>query len=56
VDGRVIADLPTPGGRVGFWDGKNTNGEDVASGVYLVIGYSEDGQQVGTGKVAVVRR
>jgi hypothetical protein len=56
VDGRVIADLPTPGGRVGFWDGKNAHGEDVASGVYLVIGYSEDGQQVGTGKVAVVRR
>jgi hypothetical protein len=56
VDGRVIADLATPGGRIGFWDGKNTNGEDVASGVYLVIGYSEDGQQVGTGKVAVVRR
>ena len=56
VDGRVVADLPTPGGRVGFWDGKNTSGEDVASGVYLVIGYSEDGQQVGTGKVAVVRR
>ncbi len=56
VDGRVIADLPTPGGRIGFWDGKNTDGEDVASGVYLVVGYSEDGQQVGTGKVAVVRR
>lgn len=55
VDGRVVADLPTPGGRIGFWDGKNADGEDVASGVYLVIGYSEDGQQVGTGKVAVVR-
>jgi hypothetical protein len=56
VDGRMVADLPTPGGRIGFWDGKNTSGEDVASGVYLLIGYSEDGQQVGTGKVAVVRR
>lgn len=56
VDGRLVADLPTPGGRIGFWDGKNSSGEDVASGVYVVIGYSEDGQQVGTGKVAVVRR
>jgi hypothetical protein len=56
VDGRVIVDLPTPGGRVGFWDGKNQDGADVASGVYLVVGYSEDGEQVGTGKVAVIRR
>jgi ligand-binding sensor domain-containing protein len=55
-DGRLVTDLPTPGGRLGFWDGKNAKGEDVASGVYLVIGYSEDGQQVGTGKIAVVRR
>jgi ligand-binding sensor domain-containing protein len=56
VDGRLVADLPTPGGRIGFWDGKDSGGGDVASGVYLVIGYSEDGQQVGTGKVVVVRR
>jgi flagellar hook assembly protein FlgD len=56
VDGRLIRALTTPGGRIGFWDGRDENGRDVPSGIYLVIAYSEDGSEVTTGKVAVVRR
>lgn len=56
IDGTVIRDLKTPGGLVGFWDGKDGNGNDVSSGVYLIVTYSEDGSAVANGKVAVIRR
>jgi ligand-binding sensor domain-containing protein len=56
VDGDLIRELRTSGGRVGFWDGKNERGEFVSSGVYLVVAYSEDGSKVAAGKVAVIRK
>ncbi|MBI5471496.1 MAG: hypothetical protein HY961_04035 [Ignavibacteriae bacterium] len=57
IDGRLIRELDTPGGRIGFWDGKDSNGNDVASGVYLVVAYSESQKdKVAKGKVAVLRR
>jgi len=57
IDGHVIRELQTPGGRIGFWDGKDEAGKDVASGIYLVIAYSEtEKDKVGKGKVAVLRR
>lgn len=57
IDGRVVRDLQSPGGRIGFWDGKDDNGKDVASGIYIVIAYSDaDKSKVGKGKVAVLRK
>ena len=56
IDGRLVRDVKTPGGRIGFWDGKDTNGNDVASGIYIVVGYSEDGSSVANGKIAVLRK
>jgi ligand-binding sensor domain-containing protein len=56
VDGRLVRALTTPGGRVGFWDGRDDDGRTVPSGIYLVVAFSEDGSEVTTGKVAVVRR
>lgn len=56
VDGALVKAVPTPGGRVGSWDGTDANGELVASGVYIVVAYSEDGTEVGTAKVAVIRK
>ncbi|MEK7250690.1 MAG: hypothetical protein AAB209_09735, partial [Bacteroidota bacterium] len=57
IDGHVIRELQTPGGRIGFWDGKDEAGKDVASGIYLVIAYSEtEKDKVGKGKVAVLRK
>lgn len=56
IDGHLVRDIITPGGRIGFWDGKDEEGKDVSSGIYIVVAYSEDGSQTATGKVAVVRR
>jgi sugar lactone lactonase YvrE len=54
-DGRLIRTIKSPGGRVGFWDGRDEEGNEVASGVYLIVAYTDDGQ-VARGKVAVVRQ
>jgi ligand-binding sensor domain-containing protein len=57
IDGHLVRELETPGGRIGFWDGKDEKGNDVASGVYLVVAYSADNSgKVGKGKVAVLRK
>jgi len=54
-DGRLVREIKTPGGRVGFWDGRDDRGNLVASGVYIIAGFTEDGSQAGAGKVAVIR-
>lgn len=56
ANGDLVKEIKTPGGRVGYWDGKNEKGEWVASAVYLVVAFSEDGKQVATGKIAVLRK
>jgi hypothetical protein len=56
VDGTLVRELATPGGRVGYWDGRDRDGNNVASGVYLIVASSEDGTQVANGKVAIIRR
>lgn len=56
IDGHVVRQLKSPGGRVGYWDGTDSEGNHVASGIYLVVAFSENGNEVAVGKVAVVRR
>lgn len=56
IDGTLVREIASPGGRVGFWDGKDKNGNEVGSGVYIIVAYSVDGSRVAKGKVAVVRR
>jgi hypothetical protein len=56
IEGSLIKEIRSPGGRVGFWDGTDTRGNMVGTGIYLIVAYSEDGSKVASGKVAVVRR
>ena len=56
VDGALVRAVDSPGGRVGFWDGTDGRGALVSSGVYVVVAYSEDGTEVGSAKIAVIRK
>jgi ligand-binding sensor domain-containing protein len=56
MDGRLVRDFNSPGGRIAYWDGRDATGRHVASGVYIIVGISEDGSEVGKGKVTVVRK
>jgi len=56
IDGHLVKQVNTPGGRVGYWDGTDAGGNLVSSGVYLIVAFSENGNEVAVGKVAVIRR
>jgi len=56
VTGALIRQFAAQGGGRAFWDGTDAIGKTVGSGVYLVVAYAENGSQVSTAKVAVVRR
>ncbi|UCD37528.1 MAG: hypothetical protein JSW54_11965 [Fidelibacterota bacterium] len=59
VTGRLVRELTAQNGGIqGYqaaWDGKNSSGDWVGSGVYLIAAYLPSGRS-GVGKVAVIRR
>ncbi len=56
VSGAFVREITTPGGRVGFWDGRDVQGNLVPSGVYIVVAYDEEANNVAVTKVAVIRK
>jgi ligand-binding sensor domain-containing protein len=56
IDGRLIKEFSSPGGRIASWDGTDDEGNIVNSGVYIVVAYDKEGNSIITGKVAVFRR
>lgn len=56
ISGNLIKNIKTPGGRIATWDGKDNNGNYVASGIYLIIAYDEEANNVALGKIAVIRK
>ncbi|HTY38853.1 MAG TPA: hypothetical protein VMH23_17165 [Bacteroidota bacterium] len=56
TSGALIAQFKAQGGGRAFWDGRDSEGRVVPSGVYFVVASSDTGDQAGTAKVAVVRR
>jgi len=56
VSGQLVKQVTTPGGRVGFWDGKDSDGNYVGSGIYFIIAYDKEGTSVAKAKVAVIRK
>lgn len=56
VSGQLIKQVTTPGGRIGFWDGKDYEGNYVGSGIYFIVAYDKDGTSVAKAKVAVIRK
>ena len=56
VDGSLVTEFSAQGGGRAFWDGTDSAGRAVGSGIYFVIAYTRNGDEIGTGKVAVVRK
>ncbi len=56
ITGKLISQFKAQGGGRAFWDGKDSQGKLVSSGVYVIVAFAENGNQVITGKVAIVRR
>ena len=54
VAGKTVAHLKSIGGQA-VWDGRNFNGEEVASGVYLIFSSAEEGSRTACGKVLIIR-
>ena len=55
ISGALIAEFSSPGGRTAYWDGKDDSGDFVSTGVYIIVAYDSEGNDVITGKVAVLR-
>ncbi|CAN5515648.1 hypothetical protein BH10BAC5_BH10BAC5_24060 [soil metagenome] len=55
LNGEVMNEFDTPGGKIAKWNGADKNGKNVPSGIYMVVAYNKDGSKVGVGKVVVIR-
>jgi hypothetical protein len=56
LNGEVVSEFDSPGGRIAVWNGRNSENDIVSTGIYIIVAYNQDGSKVGTGKVAVVRK
>ena len=54
IDGRLVKRFQSRGGRVD-WDGLDESGRQVATGVYFIVATGNTNDQVGRGKVVIIR-
>jgi ligand-binding sensor domain-containing protein len=56
LSGGLIKEFVSPGGSVASWDGKNSNGVYVKTGIYIVVGSSISGDETILGKLTVISK
>ncbi len=56
VDGRLVDQFQAQGGKIAYWNGTDSTGKLLSSGIYIIVAYSSDGSQSTVGKIAVIRR
>jgi ligand-binding sensor domain-containing protein len=56
ISGALVTEFDAQGGGRAFWDGRDRSGSYVGSGTYVIVAFNENGEQITTAKVAVVRR
>jgi hypothetical protein len=55
IAGNKVKSFSSPGGRVANWDGRDDNGNVVATGVYILVASDKEGNTVSKIKISVVR-
>lgn len=55
LTGKLIKEFVSPGGKIAFWDGRDSDGKLVGSGIYIVTAYDAEGNNVSTAKMAIIR-
>lgn len=56
LTGRLIREFASPGGRVAFWNGRDTDGNLVGSGIYIVTAFDAEGNNISSAKMAVIKK
>lgn len=56
INGNLINDFKSPGGKIAFWNGKDLDGNLVPTGIYIIVAYDEEANNVKTSKVAVIKQ
>ena len=55
INGSLVTEFSSPGGRTAFWDGTDSQGELVNTGIYIIVAFDTEGNNITTSKVAVLR-
>ena len=55
INGKLVKQFTTPGGRVALWDGRDDFGDLVPSGIYFIVAFDQEGNNVAKTKIAVLR-
>lgn len=55
ASGELVKEFQSPGGRIASWNGTNKNNEEVPTGIYIIVAYSNEGKKIGTGKIVVLK-
>ncbi len=56
ITGKLVNEFASPGGRVAFWNGTDSFGNLVSSGIYIIAAFDQNANNVTTSKVAVLRK
>ena len=56
ITGKLIKTISTLGGAENYWDGRDESGALVNSGVYIIVATDQKGDNIKTGKIAVIRK
>ncbi len=56
VDGMLVDEFDAQGGKIAYWNGTDSGGKLLPSGVYIVVAYSQDGSQSTVAKIALIHR
>ncbi len=56
INGKLIKEFSSPGGRVAHWNGRDESGNFVSSGIYFIVAFDKEGNNITTSKVAILRQ